>query len=47
MGFVICHPSVNNFAASITDRQRSTRQQIPCNVGLVDIQHWRILHDNG
>ena len=46
MRFVVCHPSVNNFAASITDRQRSTRQQITRNVGLVDIQYRRVLHDN-
>ena len=47
MGFVICHPSVNNFAASITDRQRSTWQQITRNVGLVDIQYRRVLHNDG
>ena len=46
MSFVVCHPSVNNFAASITDRQRSTRQQITRNVRFVDIQHRRILHDD-
>ena len=47
MGCVMCHPSVNNFAASITDRQRSTRQQITSNVGLVDIQYRRVLHNDG
>ena len=47
MRFVICHPSVNNFAVCIADRQRRARQQIACNVGLVDVQNRRILHDNG
>ena len=47
MRFVICHPSVNSFTVCITDRQRSARQQITSNVGLVDIQYRRVLHDNG
>ena len=47
MRFVICHPSVNNFAACITDRQRSARQQIARNVGLVDVQHRRVLYSDG
>ena len=47
MRFVVCHPSVNNFAASIADRQRSTRQQIACNVRFVDIQYRCVLHNDG
>ena len=47
MRFVIRHPSVNNFAACITDRQRSARQQIARNVCFVDIQYRRIPHDDG
>ena len=46
MRFVICHPSVNSFTVRITDRQRSARQQITSNVGLVDIQYRRVLHDD-
>ena len=47
MRFVVGCPSVNNFAVCITNRQRSARQQIACNVRFVDIQHRRVLHDDG
>ena len=47
MRFVVGCPSVDDLIIRITDRQRSTRQQIACNVGLVDIQHRRILQDDG
>ena len=47
MGFVICHPSVNNFAVCIADCQRSTRQQISRNVRFVDIQYRCVLHNDG
>ena len=46
MRFVVRHPSINNFAACITDCQRSARQQISCNVCFVDIQYRRVLHDD-
>ena len=46
MRFVVGCPSVDDLIIRITNRQRSTRQQIACNVRFVDIQHWRVLHDN-
>ena len=47
MSFVVGYPSVDDLIIRITDRQRSTRQQIARNVRFVDIQHRRILHDDG
>jgi len=47
MRFVICHPSVNNFAVYITDRQRSTRQQITRNVRFVYVKYRCVLHNDG
>ena len=46
MRFVVGCPSVDDLIIRITDRQRSTRQQITRNVRFVDIQHRRILHDD-
>ena len=47
MRFVICHPSVNNFAVYITDRQRSTWQQIARNVRFVYVKYRCVLHNDG
>ena len=47
MRFVVGCPSVDDLIIRITDRQSGTRQQITRNVGLVDIQHRRVLHNDG
>ena len=46
MRFVVSCPSVDDLIIFITDRQRSARQQITCNVRFVDVKYWRVLHDN-
>ena len=47
MRFVICHPSVNSFTVCITDRQRSTWQQIARNVRFVYVKYRCVLHNDG
>ena len=47
MRFVVGCPSVDDLIIRITDRQRSSRQQITSNICLVDIQYRRVLHYNG
>ena len=47
MRFVVGCPSVDDLIIRITDRQRSTRQQITRNVRFIDIQYRCVLHNGG
>ena len=47
MSFVVGYPSVDDLIIRITDCQRSARQQIACNVGLVYVKYRRVLHNDG